>query len=273
MNQLELATSRADAEAVESVRARHARLVGALTLHVDRLVRAAATGDDLAAGTARTALVEWCDAVLAPHALAEEELVYPAARAMAEGRLLVEALVEEGQVSAGLVRAVADADTPVVAAAAAHALRVLSEIRLAKIDDLVLPLLAAAPEVFVAALLAELPERSASHAEQPDGQPDGHPHEAAAAAHDGCGDGHACACGEVDGPGFPELDARTVPHAIRHATVFGALEAVRPGGGLVLVAPHDPLPLLAQVQRRFDGGFEVRYLERGPEAWRLVFLR
>ncbi|HJR39204.1 MAG TPA: DUF2249 domain-containing protein [Nocardioidaceae bacterium] len=77
----------------------------------------------------------------------------------------------------------------------------------------------------------------------------------------------------MDGPGYPELDARVVPHAIRHATVFGALDAIAPGGGMVLVAPHDPLPLLAQIEQRSPGVFEVEYLERGPEAWRIAFVR
>jgi uncharacterized protein (DUF2249 family) len=64
-----------------------------------------------------------------------------------------------------------------------------------------------------------------------------------------------------------------VPHAIRHATIFGALDALGPGGGLVLVAPHDPLPLLDQLQARSPGAFAVDYLERGPEAWRLRLVR
>ena len=63
----------------------------------------------------------------------------------------------------------------------------------------------------------------------------------------GCG-GHTCACGEAETGELPELDARAVPHAIRHATIFGALDALGPGGGLVLVAPHDPLPLLDQLR-------------------------
>ncbi|HEX6150833.1 DUF2249 domain-containing protein [Nocardioides sp.] len=88
----------------------------------------------------------------------------------------------------------------------------------------------------------------------------------------GCG-GHACTCGETDAGELPELDARAVPHAIRHATIFGALDALGPGGGLVLVAPHDPLPLLNQLEARSPGGFSVDYLERGPEAWRLRFRR
>jgi len=77
----------------------------------------------------------------------------------------------------------------------------------------------------------------------------------------------------VDPAGHPELDARTIPHAIRHAAIFGALDGVRPGKGLILVAPHDPLPLLAQLERREPGAFEVDYLERGPEAWRLAIVR
>ena len=88
----------------------------------------------------------------------------------------------------------------------------------------------------------------------------------------GCG-GHTCTCGAVDQPGHPELDVRPIPHAIRHATVLGALESLQPGAGLALVAPHDPLPLLAQVQQRWPGGFTVTYLDRGPEAWRLSMVR
>ena len=41
----------------------------------------------------------------------------------------------------------------------------------------------------------------------------------------------------------------------------------------MLVAPHDPLPLLAQIEQRSPGAFRVDYVERGPEAWRLTFLR
>ena len=82
-----------------------------------------------------------------------------------------------------------------------------------------------------------------------------------------------CACGGHDEPGYPELDARVVPHAIRHATIFGALGSVQPGHGMVLVADHEPVPLLAQLEQRNPGIFEVSYLERGPEDWRLLFRR
>jgi uncharacterized protein (DUF2249 family) len=83
----------------------------------------------------------------------------------------------------------------------------------------------------------------------------------------------ACGCGGHDEPGRPVLDARAVPHKIRHATVFGALDAIRPGSGLELIAPHDPLPLLAQIEKRNPGVFEISYLERGPQDWRLAIDR
>jgi uncharacterized protein (DUF2249 family) len=83
--------------------------------------------------------------------------------------------------------------------------------------------------------------------------------------------GAECACGCADA-GEPELDVRPIPHAIRHATVFGALGAVPVGGSLRLVAPHDPQPLLAQIAER-EAGIEVTDLVRGPKAWTLRLTR
>ena len=84
--------------------------------------------------------------------------------------------------------------------------------------------------------------------------------------HQSCG----CGCGEHD-RGAPELDVRPIPHAIRHATVFGALSAIPLGGSLVLVAPHDPKPLLAQIA---DREAHHRHLpRRGPGRWRLRITR
>jgi uncharacterized protein (DUF2249 family) len=69
------------------------------------------------------------------------------------------------------------------------------------------------------------------------------------------------------------LDTRQIPHAIRHATIFGALGAVAPGFSLDLVANHNPLPLLAQLDEKHPGDFAVSYLDDGPEVWRLRFTR
>lgn len=83
----------------------------------------------------------------------------------------------------------------------------------------------------------------------------------------------ACGCGHEHEESFPELDARAIPHAIRHATVFGALSAIKPGGSMILVAPHDPKPLLAQIAEREHGAISVSYLQQGPDAWRLKLTR
>lgn len=81
-----------------------------------------------------------------------------------------------------------------------------------------------------------------------------------------------CTCGESHS-GDPVLDARTIPHAIRHAAIFGALDSLRAGAAMELIAPHEPLPLLAQIDKRYGGGLDVSYLEEGPEQWRLRLVR
>jgi uncharacterized protein (DUF2249 family)/iron-sulfur cluster repair protein YtfE (RIC family) len=262
MNDVVIASNAADAAAAEAVEKHHAQLAGALGLRVEALVSAAAQGDREAAATSQRQLVAWCREELVPHALAEEKAMYPAAQGKPEGRLLVEGMLGEHNVITGLVAEVEAAAEPVRAAVAARALQVLFDSHLAKENELVLPLLTAAADVSVAQLLEGMHELLG-----------GESHEHASEEHGSSGCGHECTCGEVDGPGYPELDARLVPHAIRHATVFGALDTVAPGGGMILVAPHDPLPLLAQIEQRYDGAFDVEYLERGPEAWRLSLVR
>lgn len=90
----------------------------------------------------------------------------------------------------------------------------------------------------------------------------------------GAHNGHdgGCGCGE-ENEALPELDVRTIPHAIRHATVFGALQGLRPQTAMILIAHHNPLPLLAQIEQMFSGGVEVTYLQEGPEEWKLRMYR
>jgi len=254
-----IAAREADAQAAEAVERHHAEMSGALAAYADRLLAAAAQRATDAGERARAELIGWCRDELLPHARAEEEALYPAAAATVEGRLLVAAMVSEHGLIAGLVERVAETQAdPVRAAAHAVALRTVFESHLEKENEQILPLLLQTPGVSVAELLGGMHELLGP---------------AEAEASTGCGGGHACSCGETDPAGHPELDARTIPQPIRHATIFGALETVQSGGGLVLIAPHDPLPLLAQVDQRWPGGFGVDYLERGPEAWRLLLSR
>lgn len=265
-NPMVIASSEADARAAEAVEQHHAEMAGALALKAETLAAAVRAGKPADAEEVRRDLVRWSRAELVPHALAEETTMYAAARPMPEARLLVEAMLAEHTVIVGLVDDLAGTTEMVDAAGLARALRVLFEVHLAKENEQILPLLVASPAVSVAELLGGMHELLG-------GAADRHHHEEGHGHGQHQGQDHVCGCGEVDGPGYPELDARAIPHAIRHATIFGALDGVRPGGGLVLVAPHDPLPMLAQLERREPGAFSVDYLERGPEAWRLAIVR
>ena len=262
MDAVVIASDEADARAAEAVERHHAQLAGALALKVESLTALARASRPLDEEI-RSDLVGWCRTELVPHALAEESTLYRAAAQRPEGRLLVEALLAEHQLILGLVDDLGQASDPVTAAVTAHALRAVFETHLAKENHQVLPLLVGAPDVSVAELLGDLGELI--------GVDSDHGHDRPVAS--GQPAGHRCGCHEEDGTELPELDARAIPHAIRHATIFGALDGVAPGRGPVLVATHDPLPLLAQLEQRAPDEFVIEYLERGPSSWRLSMVR
>lgn len=82
--------------------------------------------------------------------------------------------------------------------------------------------------------------------------------------------GSGCACGHHPVE-FPELDGQQISGEARHATILGALEAIQPGRGLIIRATHDPIPLLQQLGQRHPGKYNMEYLERGPQQWRIQF--
>jgi uncharacterized protein (DUF2249 family) len=269
MNDVVIASTEADARAADAVEHHHAEMAGALMLAVEGLTAAASAGRGAEAERRRLELVRWCRAELVPHALAEETTMYAAAGRLPAARLLVEAMLTEHRAIVGLVDELAATSEPVAASGLGRALRAVFEIHLAKENEQVLPALVAAPGVSVADLLGGMHELlgGGANGEQ-------HEHESGhAASTAGPAQPHQCTCGEADEAGLPELDARTIPHAIRHATVFGALDGVGGGQGLVLRVSHDPLPLLGQLEQRSPGAFAVDYLERGPEVWRLRLVR
>ncbi|HJD78641.1 MAG TPA: DUF2249 domain-containing protein [Corynebacterium pollutisoli] len=70
----------------------------------------------------------------------------------------------------------------------------------------------------------------------------------------------------------PTLIAAAIPHAIRHGAIHGALGTRAVGESMVLVAPHNPTPLLKEIERR-EEDFDIEYLTEGPDTWRLRFTR
>ena len=260
---LNLASSQADARAAEAVEEHHAEMAGALELKGQALVAAARANDAAALQAAKDALVSWSRRELVPHAQAEEETLYRAAATKDEAKLLVQAMLAEHAEIVALVEELEHAKDAVAALGATAALRRVFAIHLTKENEQILPLLVADPQTNVAELLEGMHEII--------GGGEAHEESSEAPAHGG---GHgSCSCGEVDEEGYPELDVQTIPHAIRHATLFGAIDALGAGGGLILRATHDPVPLLAQLAQRSPGVHQVDYLERGPEFWRLQVVR
>jgi len=267
-NHVVLSSSGADAAAVDAVTRRHAELSGTLAAHSSHLLEAAASGDETLLEDARGRLVEWSHSVLIPQFTVEAGVLYPAADSE-DGTALVGELRDGLERIGAALEGVATLHEPADVAASAVSLRVAVGHQLRAETERLLPLLAASPRQSLAALWSELWAELDRIVPEPTHQQSGDQHASDRHTPDQLAAAAVCECGIVDEPLFPELDVRTVPHAIRHATVFGALDAIGPGGGLVLVAPHDPLPLLAQIEQRTPGRFGVSYLQRGPEDWRL----
>jgi uncharacterized protein (DUF2249 family) len=253
----------ADHAAADAVVAHHSELSSVLTRHVASLRSAARAGSDTWREQ-RDTLVTWLRTELLPHAAAEEKALYPPAQAQEPGRLLVQGMLDEHRAIGRLVTQLETAGAAVDAAGAAHALHALFDVHLDKENSLVLPLLLATADVSLAAILGGMHDLlGASHETEP--------------AHGGCGCGgdHAEAASapapvlSVDA----RLDVRSVPHAQRHARVLSAVSELPADGALVLIAPHAPMPLLAEIGRRFPGQIDTEWLQEGPEVWQIRLQR
>ena len=244
MSELVIASNEADAHAAEAVKQHHAALAGALSLRTEALLRLPPTRHS-AAEQARRDLVDWCERELVPHAAGRGAGDVPGRAGHRRGRLLIDAMLGEHEV---LTRCCATWPTRadlLRAAASAAALRAVFDSHLTKENDLVVPLLAATSGVSLAELLGGMHQLLGDAGETAVSDADEAWLPAAVATPAGAVRSTA--------RGIPSWTCGPIPHAIRHATIFGALDSVLPGAGLDLVAPHDPLPLLDQVDQRWPG--------------------
>jgi uncharacterized protein (DUF2249 family) len=70
------------------------------------------------------------------------------------------------------------------------------------------------------------------------------------------------------------LDVRPVEPKDRFEAIMGAYDALAPGGALELTVDHDPKCMYYTLHAtREDDGFTFRYLEEGPEVWRVEVRR
>ncbi|WP_137724134.1 DUF2249 domain-containing protein [Prescottella subtropica] len=245
-----MASTAADANTLEQQRDAVTELLGRMTAHEQAVFRA---GDATGTGfdDAHRAVVDFTAFQVAPWLTAAEHRLLPGAADLDRTRLLTEGLLGQLRMIEQAAARIAGAGTGIGAdrvriISDIGALRVLLEVFFGTTTELLMPALAEAPTVNLTCLVENLPTATIRTG--------------------------GCACGEHD-PDIPELDVRTIPHAIRHATVFGAFDAVTPGESMILIAHHDPIPLLRQLAQRTDGHLEVTYEQRGPEAWRLMLTR
>ncbi|MFD2768001.1 DUF2249 domain-containing protein [Micromonospora eburnea] len=255
--------SGADLAAARAVIRHHAQLAAVLDRHVRNLLEAAEHGDDVRAQDVRADLLGWLREELLPHADAEETALYPVAADRAEAALLIRGMRAEHRAITDLVAELDATTEPVRLAAAARALAGVLAVHLAKENELIVPLLVDAADVSLAALL--------------DGM-----HDLLGSSKSAGGCGGTCGCG--GGPATtdaaapvltidPRLDVRLLPHDRRHTTVLAALDAMPAGGALVLIAPHAPRPLLAEIEARYRGNMVAEWLQDGPDTWQVRLSR
>lgn len=262
--QLVVASSAADADAISSLRTDLAELTGAITALSDSF----AAGAELAlsgggieeVSRARLDFVDFATEDILMRSRAEEATIYRRAITSPTARSLVEGLVAEHRALESLVQEVRESSSPVRAAAAARAFVALVAVHHEKDAEILAPALAADPEIDFAEELKSLRRKQDELTSPPSG---------------GGGCGGNCTCGKQDQAAAPEteLDVTTIPREIRHATIFGALNSLKPGSSLVISADHAPTPLLEQVEERSPGQFAVTYIEEGPKVWKLRFTR
>lgn len=260
--QLVVATNAADADAINSLRTDLAELTGALTALNASFISGAETavsgGGVEDVSRARLDFVEFATTDILMRSRAEEATIYRAAITSPATRALVEGLVAEHRVLESLIQEVRESSSPVRATAAARAFVALVTVHHEKDAEILAPALAAATDVDFAQELKNLAQKQ---------------EELTSPSGGGGGCGGNCGCGKQDSAPEPELDATTIPHAIRHATIFGALNSLKSGGSLVLSADHAPVPLIKQLEERSPGEFTTAWVEEGPEVWKLRFTR
>jgi uncharacterized protein (DUF2249 family) len=74
-------------------------------------------------------------------------------------------------------------------------------------------------------------------------------------------------------PSNTVIDVRPIPKPQRHPLIFAELDKLAAGESLVIKNDHNPIPLRGQVEEFYPGEFVWKYLEEGPEIFRLCFTR
>jgi hypothetical protein len=148
------------ADIVNAITRHHSELEGSLTERVDAVVTAARTQASFDKPVADLRALLAHDVV--PHARAEEDVLYAAATADTL-QPLVAGMIFEHQTILGLADRLAAVTTAVDAAATAYAIKTVFSGHVRRENELLLPALAADPDVDLPALLPVMEHRFATY--------------------------------------------------------------------------------------------------------------
>jgi len=146
-----------EARALQAVEAHHADMLRQLNALVGLLTEAVEARDPAAGQETQAALLDWCDTVLVPHALAEEGPLYSGPHGLPEAKLLVDGMLAEHQVIVGLVGELRTAEG-VAAAVAAGAIQRIFALHLDKENRLLMPFIIQSPGLSLAQAVEGLHE-------------------------------------------------------------------------------------------------------------------
>jgi len=69
------------------------------------------------------------------------------------------------------------------------------------------------------------------------------------------------------------LNVTLIEPRLKHPTIFGRFDELKPGETLILHNDHDPKPLYYQLQSMVGDSFTWDYLEQGPELYRIKIIK
>ena len=223
----------------------HMELQETLSAKVEDVIASARANQSQ--GSSLAALNAFLAHDIVPHARAEEDVLYAVAAAK-ELHLLVSGMLFEHETLLALAAELATVRSAVDASAIARAIHEIFVGHVRRENELLLPALAADPNVDLVALLPVMEERFNVYREPTRLLPMAGP--------------------TPTGPDH-ELDVRNEPPATRHELIFQTYAATPLGEAFVLINDHDPKPLYYQFEAEETGKFEWNYLESGPKVWRV----
>ena len=66
-----------------------------------------------------------------------------------------------------------------------------------------------------------------------------------------------------------ELDVRIIQPRDKHPAIHARLDALAIGETLTILNDHDPRPLRFEIDADHPGAYGWKYIEQGPETWRV----